>query len=116
MLYPLAISLSCALIAANLPDKAGAIGIAIAWGVLLAGPFDIIENKHTAPAGGRRRVAVASTLDDLCNSQIHLDGRWSGIYWPGSCVAVETTLIKREESCSKDRRYNRQTKETGATA
>jgi hypothetical protein len=44
MLYPLAISLSSALIAASLPDKAGAIGIAITWGVLLAGPLDALEN------------------------------------------------------------------------
>jgi hypothetical protein len=44
VLYPLAISLSCALVAGSLPDKAGAIGMMIAWGVLLAGPLDAVEH------------------------------------------------------------------------
>ncbi|MFA5923665.1 MAG: hypothetical protein WC856_20630 [Methylococcaceae bacterium] len=44
ILYPLAISLSCALVAGSLHDKAGAIGMTVAWGVLLAGPFDAVEN------------------------------------------------------------------------
>lgn len=43
MFYSLAISLSCTLIAPSLHDKAGAIGMMIAWGVLLASPFDAIE-------------------------------------------------------------------------
>jgi hypothetical protein len=44
VLYPLAISLSCTLVAGSLPDKASAIGMMIAWGVLLAGPLDAVEN------------------------------------------------------------------------
>lgn len=44
ILYPLAISLACALIAQGLPGGVGAIGMMIAWCVLLAGPLDTIEN------------------------------------------------------------------------
>lgn len=44
VLYPLAISLAVALLAHRLDGQAGAIGILISWGVLLACPLDAIEN------------------------------------------------------------------------
>lgn len=55
--YPLAISLSCALVSGKLDGQFGVIGMMIAWGVLLAGPLDAVENlcmlrylaDHTAP-------------------------------------------------------------------
>ena len=42
--YPIAFSLGCALIAGGLDGKNAAIGMLIAWAVLLALPFDAGEN------------------------------------------------------------------------
>ncbi|MFP3646552.1 hypothetical protein [Paraburkholderia sp. SIMBA_054] len=44
LLYPLALSLTCALLARGLDGKNHLIGTAISWGVLLACPFDACEN------------------------------------------------------------------------
>lgn len=44
VLYPLALSLACALLAAALPGKPGAIGMMVAWAVLCAAPLDAVEN------------------------------------------------------------------------
>ena len=44
VLYPLALSSACALLAAALPGKAGAIGMMVAWAVLCAAPLDAVEN------------------------------------------------------------------------
>ncbi len=42
--YPLMLSLGCALLASALDGKQAIIGMLIAWAVLLACPFDAIEN------------------------------------------------------------------------
>jgi hypothetical protein len=44
MIYPIALSLGGALLAGTLEGKNAAIGMLIAWAVLLALPFDAIEN------------------------------------------------------------------------
>jgi len=44
LLYPLALTLACALLASGLTGKNHLIGTAISWGVLLACPFDACEN------------------------------------------------------------------------
>jgi hypothetical protein len=43
-LYPLALSMLCAWLAGSVPAKLGMLGILLSWGVLLAAPFDAIEN------------------------------------------------------------------------
>jgi hypothetical protein len=44
LLYPIAISLTCALVGGFIRGKLGVLGVLVAWGVLLAGPLDAIEN------------------------------------------------------------------------
>lgn len=44
LLYPVALSLLCALIAGRAPGAIGFFGIVVAWGALLMGPLDAIEN------------------------------------------------------------------------
>jgi len=45
VLYPLLISLLCAMLADRLQGKIALIGVMTAWGVLLSGPLDAIENS-----------------------------------------------------------------------
>jgi hypothetical protein len=44
VVYPLALSLSCAWLAESPLDSMAPAGVFIAWAVLLAGPLDLIEN------------------------------------------------------------------------
>lgn len=44
LLYPIALSLSAALLAGGLSGWAAVIGLIITWGVLFAGPLDALEN------------------------------------------------------------------------
>ena len=68
LLYPLAISLACSLLASNLPGSIGMIGGMIAWAILLAIPLDATENLailrqlsgHTEAPWPQLAVACAS--------------------------------------------------------
>lgn len=44
LLYPVSLSLLCALIGGHAPGVVGFFGSVVAWGVLLMGPLDAIEN------------------------------------------------------------------------
>lgn len=68
VLYPIAISLSCALIASRLDGQAGAIGMLIAWGVLLAGPLDAVENISMLRQLAGSTGAPWPQLSTLCAS------------------------------------------------
>lgn len=74
VVYPLAMSLACAMLAATLAGQAGAIGMMIAWAVLLAAPLDAIEN-----------LAILRMLDG------GTDGLWPQV--STVCASVKFALI-----------------------
>ena len=66
LLYPLAISLACATIAHQEPEKYRVIGFACAWAALAALPLDAIENTSILAMLSGRTDAPWPQLSTVC--------------------------------------------------
>jgi hypothetical protein len=66
VLYPLAISLACALLGDYLGGKAGLVGLMAAWAVLIAGPLDAVENLAILTMLGNGVSAPWPQLSTIC--------------------------------------------------
>jgi hypothetical protein len=66
LVYPLFLSLACALLAHGLAGPAGLIGVLVAWSVLLAAPLDAVENFAILRLLGGRTAAPWPQLATMC--------------------------------------------------